>query len=218
MEPGTTNDHVPPEQMFPDPKPSDLITVPACSGCNKGFQKNEDYFRGLFGLTGAPIKQAEPEFWAKIGRGLQRSLAFNKTIADSLQSGTVVNTNGEKVGRRIKVEGNWHRVVNLIAKCVRGLYFFERSVALSPSIEIECPQYGDGPIDLKTLYSLTHHGKRGWPGVFEYRYRVAPDDPAASAWILTFYWTCVYTAFTGKVRIDQLQNKAIQANSRSSRR
>jgi hypothetical protein len=207
VQPGTTSDHVPPDQMFPDPKPSNLITVPACSECNKGFQKDEDYFRGLFSLTGAPIEHDAPEFWKKVGRGLQRSLALKKTIADSLRGGTMVNPDGEEVGRWIKVEDNWHRIVSLIAKCVRGLYFFETSVALSPSIEIECPQFADGPIDLGTLYALTYHGKRGWPGVFEYRYRVAAYAPTASAWILTFYSTCVYTAFTGRVCIDQLQNK-----------
>jgi hypothetical protein len=167
MKLGTTNDHVPPDQMFPDPKPSNLITVPACSECNKSFQKDEDYFRGLFGLTGAPIEHYAPEFWKKVGRGLQRSPALEKTIANSLRISTMVNPDGEEVGRCIKVEDNWHRIVSLIAKCVRGLYFFETSVALSSSIEIECPQCGDEPIDLGTLYALTHYGNRVWPGVFE---------------------------------------------------
>ena len=201
---GTTSDHVPPEQMFPDPKPSNLITVPACSGCNKGFQRDEDYFRSLFGIIGAPTEQDEPEFWAKVGRGLQRSPALQKTITDSLRSGTMVNPDAEEVGQWTEIEDNWYRVVALIGKCVRGLYFFEMSRALPPAVEIECPQRGDGPIDLGSLYSLTRHGKRRWPGIFEYRYRVAADDPTASAWILTFYWTFVYTAFTGRVHIDQL--------------
>lgn len=210
VRPGTTSDHVPPDQMFPAPKPSDLITVPACSECNKGFQKDEDYFRGLFGLTGAPIEGDAPDFWAKVGRGLERSPALKKTIADSLRTGTMTNTDGEEVGQWTEVEGNWHRVATLIQKCVRGLYFFERSEALPAATEIDCPQYGDTPMDLDALYSLTRHGKRGWPGVFEYRYCVAADNPTASAWILTFYWTCVFTAFTGKVRIGQLQRSRIQ--------
>jgi len=181
--PGSTNDHVPPDQMFPDPKPSNLITVPACDECNKGFQKDEDYFRGLFGLfgvIGAPIEREAPDFWDKVGRGLERSPALKRTIANSLRSGTMVNPGGEEVGRWIEVEDNWHRVAALIAKCVRGLYFFENSLTLPPTVEIQCPQRGEGPIDLGTLYYLTRHGKRGWPGVFEYRYRVAADDPTAS--------------------------------------
>ena len=89
---GTTSDHVPPDQMFPDPKPSNLITVPACSECNKGFQKDEDYFRGLIGLTGGTqIEKDAPEFWEKVERGLQRSPALKKSIADSLRSGTMIN-------------------------------------------------------------------------------------------------------------------------------
>ena len=211
QKPGTTSDHVPPYQMFPDPKPSDLITVPACCECNKGFQKDEDYFRALFGLTGAPIQYHAPEFWSKVSRGVQRSPALKKTIADSLRTGTMVNPDGKEVGSWINVEDNWHRIVSLIAKCVRGLYFFEMGMALSPSVEVECSQHGNGPIALETLYELGHHGKRAWPNVFEYRHRVAADNPEASAWILSFYSTFVYTAFTGEVNIDHLQNNEPEA-------
>jgi hypothetical protein len=209
MKPGTTNDHVPPDQMFPDPKPSNLITVPACYECNKGFQKDEDYFRGLFGFIGPPIERNAPDFWAKVKRGLERSPALQRTIADSLRSGTMVNPDGKKVGQWIKVEDNWHRVTALIAKCVRGLYFFESSLALPQTVEIECPQHSECSIDLGTLYSSTRRGKRDWPGVFEYRYCIAADDPTASGWILAFYRRYVYSALTGRMQIEQLQNKRL---------
>jgi hypothetical protein len=47
-------DHVPGKQFFPDPRPSDLITVPACERCNEGFKLDEDCVRGilLFGRAG----------------------------------------------------------------------------------------------------------------------------------------------------------------------
>ena len=37
-----TRDHVPPDLLFPPPKPSTLITVPACRPCNQGFQKDDE--------------------------------------------------------------------------------------------------------------------------------------------------------------------------------
>lgn len=207
VNPGTTNDHVPPNQMFPDPKPSNLITVPACPQCNGGFQKDEEYFRGLFALTGATIEQEAPEFWEKVCRGLERSPGLKKTINDSLRAGTMVNPDGVEVGRWMTIEDNIERIVNLIAKCVRGLYFFEMSTPMSPSVPITCHLSRDEVVDLGTLYRITRQGKRSWPGVFEYRYTIEGDDPTTSAWIFTFYSTCVYTAYSGTDTDWMQQNK-----------
>ena len=42
--PATTRDHVPTRKLFPEPRPSDLITVPACAVCNNASSKDEEYF------------------------------------------------------------------------------------------------------------------------------------------------------------------------------
>ena len=43
----TTRDHVPPQGVFPDPRPTDLITVPACDICNNSTKLDDEYFRWL---------------------------------------------------------------------------------------------------------------------------------------------------------------------------
>jgi len=43
-QPATTRDHVPTRKLFPQPRPSDLITVPACATCNNASSKDEEYF------------------------------------------------------------------------------------------------------------------------------------------------------------------------------
>src|SRR4051812_30015103 len=40
-----TDDHVPPKNLFPYPRPSNLITVPACNDCNKSFSKDDEWLR-----------------------------------------------------------------------------------------------------------------------------------------------------------------------------
>ena len=40
-----TADHVPPKNIFPEPRTSDLITVPACERCNKSYELDDEYFR-----------------------------------------------------------------------------------------------------------------------------------------------------------------------------
>jgi len=49
-----TKDHVPPKGLFPEPRPSNLITVDCCYRCNQKFTKIDEEFR-LF--VSAPINR-----------------------------------------------------------------------------------------------------------------------------------------------------------------
>lgn len=40
-----TDDHVPPKLLYSPPRPSNLITVPACRDCNFGASHDDEYFR-----------------------------------------------------------------------------------------------------------------------------------------------------------------------------
>ncbi len=40
-----TVDHIPPKGMFPEPRPSNMLTVPCCMKCNQCFSKDDEYFR-----------------------------------------------------------------------------------------------------------------------------------------------------------------------------
>jgi 5-methylcytosine-specific restriction endonuclease McrA len=40
-----TRDHVPPKNLFPLPKPVNLITVPACKKCHSETSQDDEYFR-----------------------------------------------------------------------------------------------------------------------------------------------------------------------------
>lgn len=40
-----TKDHIPPKNLFPDPKPSNLITVPCCKKCNEEMSTIDESFR-----------------------------------------------------------------------------------------------------------------------------------------------------------------------------
>ena len=59
--PATTMDHVPPDGIFPDPKPTNLITVPACSKCNKGSSKDDEYFRTIIAIGAASYESSNAE-------------------------------------------------------------------------------------------------------------------------------------------------------------
>ena len=40
-----TKDHVPPKNLFLTPRPSNLISVPACKVCHENTSKDDEYFR-----------------------------------------------------------------------------------------------------------------------------------------------------------------------------
>ena len=49
----TTRDHVPPQNLFPQPWTNDLITVPACKRCNNYPSRDDEYFIWVLTLEGA---------------------------------------------------------------------------------------------------------------------------------------------------------------------
>ena len=39
-----TRDHIPPRNLFPEPRLSDLITVPSCRSCNETASMDDEFF------------------------------------------------------------------------------------------------------------------------------------------------------------------------------
>ena len=46
-----TRDHLPPKNLFLEPRPSNLITVPCCFACNNGFHDDDESFRAAVSLN-----------------------------------------------------------------------------------------------------------------------------------------------------------------------
>src|SRR5262245_49333630 len=68
-----TDDHIPPRNLYPDPPPDNLITVPSCRPCNGGTSKDDEYFRLCLtrreDLKGHPARDA---VWPAVLRSLGR--------------------------------------------------------------------------------------------------------------------------------------------------
>src|SRR5713226_1536877 len=57
-----TRDHIPPKNLFPDPKPSNLITVSCCATCNSKFSKDDELVR-IWASTGEFCSPAGKWIW-----------------------------------------------------------------------------------------------------------------------------------------------------------
>lgn len=83
--PPTTRDHVPPKGIYPDPKPANLITVPACEPCNSSTRLHDEYFRWLVATASPGSKEAKVLAKTKIIRGFRKRPALLRHVMSRAQ-------------------------------------------------------------------------------------------------------------------------------------
>lgn len=197
-----TKDHVPPKCLFPNPAPSNLITVPSCEPCNKGFSKDEEYFRAI--ITSLQGTEQHPEarklFETKITRGLERK----PKLASKVVSNVVpvdIYSGDKKIGTAPAYDVGGPEFDRVIVKILRGLLFHETGLIPTPEYIVKWNVH-DKPLPLppKLFNALKNHPVKTFGnGVFRYQVYITPDGPG-SFWLLSFYDGAL---FYGSIFIDQ---------------
>ena len=197
--PGLTRDHVPPKSFFPKPRPSDLITVPACRSCNREAGKDEELFLAAFMFGEAGVSLAGKKLWdEKLHRMYDKNRGLRRRIAKSMHSVDIFTPGGVFLGRGLGVRLEEERINRVVTKIIRGLYYHEYQEALSSSTEIMC-HFAQQPSDLSPVEKIVDQlqfGSRGWPDVFEYRFNRVEEKPEASIWLVRFFKTNVFWALS----------------------
>jgi len=195
-----TDDHVPPENIFPKPKSSDLITVPACKPCNRGFSLDNEYFRiAILGPAALRSPVARALWEGPVERGLRRSVDREAPFATEFllsrresevkdATGRVIGTS---VGRRIEPA----RIDRTVARIVRGLLWHKHryrlsrqaafNVTMGPRIGGAASEQPDYIADQILPADAPLRSIGG--GIFEYRYRILDNQLEHSDWFLRFY-------------------------------
>jgi hypothetical protein len=120
-----TDDHTPPENLFDKPKPSNLITVPACRKCHGPWSKEDEYFRLKIGFTqdvkNHPTAKANIP---KIQRSLHRPQArgFAQMYRDDLVLVNVMADHGIFVEQRLAHDVDLNRIFAVVERTIRGLF------------------------------------------------------------------------------------------------
>lgn len=121
-----TNDHVPPKNLFPSPRPSNLITVPACARCNAGASKDDEYFRSILlsidELANHPqVVRLIPKEHYALSRPEKKAtaLAFERSI----HKVEVVSAQGISLSKCEMRESETPRLCRVASRIVRGLYY-----------------------------------------------------------------------------------------------
>ena len=207
------DDHIPGKQFFPQPRPDDLITVPAHDVCNRRYKPDEDYLRAILLATDAGKTAFGDLLWQqKAKRALDKDKGLNNAFFRSVKNFTVVTPDRLPKGSRLGLVPDWHRVKTFVEKLIRGLYWFEYGSILPQSLHIDFPRGFIEDLPGNNPYlALTSPGKRGWAGIFEYRSWCGPVNPERSMWMFIFYGTNVFVAATCKP-----DDRALESRTRRS--
>ncbi len=197
-----TSDHVPPKAAFPKPRTSDLITVPSCEGCNKSFEKDDDYFKQHLALRRdiethprAAVLLAEVRrSWARPESGGLKAYTIGTLVRRTHPGAT--DDSPSELGQYIDSE----RIGRVLGRTIRGLYFHHTDLAIPPRYRARAVLSEAATPEFQIAFEsalLTSPDHTIADGMFAYSYAAAIDDPMSTMWLLQFYGDALFYAMTG---------------------
>lgn len=108
-----TRDHIPPKACFPKPRPSNLITVPACEDCNAGRSDLDDKFALFLALYVHGASEEGRALWSERAKRLFENRKFKKEVDDAV----------EIIGDKVKISLKFGQFLPIYDAIFRGLYF-----------------------------------------------------------------------------------------------
>lgn len=183
-----TRDHVPPKCIFPKPRPSNLISVPACEDCNqKAGQVDDEMFKAAIALQ---VKQRKSVENKKFVESALRTLENNRRLRDTLLGGRkptwVRNDNNELVETsKYLWPGNNHDAV--VGRTTQGLYYHHTRDSLfnlGCELEVYFFERGDSDVvEMAQSLQMRAVGNRQ----FTYAFAIPIEDPRRTLWLYEFY-------------------------------
>jgi len=205
-----TVDHVPPKNMFPKPRPNDLITVPACSTCNSSASKDDEYFRLTLCLseqvgTDANARQNRDTIFRSLER--DEAVGFRTALVADIRPVRIRTPTGLDLGTRLGFDVDLQRIFGVVERTVRGLFFHEAKRRLDPNYDVRIfsddTLIENSPEVLKELRNtiLIPLAQKSPTvianGAFHYRFQITDEDPSVSVWALSFYEGVSFLGLTG---------------------
>lgn len=192
----TTFDHLPPRAIFPKPRPSNLVTVPACLPCNHGASKHDEQFRVYLTMQTGQDHPQSKKLWKEHSMAtLRKNKKLHRTILKGMQPFEVRSDAGIYLGRRTGFLFPVDVYESVMERTARGFYYHHFGEILGARVRCEVRF-------LRSLDAEFLEFSRNWPtkdvgsGAVVYRYGRAADAPLNSVWVFQFYeahWALVET-------------------------
>lgn len=197
-----TTDHIPPKNLFPSPRPNNLITVPSCKKCNQKASKDDEYFRLVLSMR--QEVSGHPEI-LKNNEKLRRSLwrpeqkGFRVSFLNSLKNVDLYTPAGIYLGKTSAFRVDMKRVNAVIKRIAKGIFYEEKGIRLPDNYQIraycindiinEQPYFLGTLIIKRDIIPLTLQGKKQTvdENIFKYWYQFAIDEENSGVIIFSFY-------------------------------
>jgi hypothetical protein len=191
-EAATTRDHVPPKNLFPTPRPSDLLTVPACAACNNRSSEDEEYFVNvLLAHHKASGSHADILLAQRLGRPAKpRRLRAAFRLLKGVRSVPIYTPAGIYLGDAPAFRADIGRMGTVLSKVARGLYYAEYGERMPADRVVHSMVDPNGGL---TQHPVLQHVLRDGRGrsiggdTFEYRMQRASDVPGTGLCIMLFW-------------------------------
>jgi len=194
----TSRDHIPPKNLFPKPRPSNLITVPACDECNLETSMDDEYFRMVTVMRDDAHNHPDAKKgWKKAYRSLQRSIkrGHASKILETFKQVEMYTQGGIYLGNRIAFTIDYPRVEIILKKILKGLIYWSKKVSLPLNYRTNVfvlegfqEDFWNKPELTRYIeIALTQHPTVLGEDIFSYRYKYSDDDKFASVWLFEFY-------------------------------
>jgi hypothetical protein len=192
-----TDDHIPPKSLFPKPRPDNLITVPSCESCNKGFHLDDDYLQMLMQIGTKTAEHSELLKTKKTFiRGIHRkeSAGFRQSIMKNTSWSEVYTANGIYLGNALEHNVDWSRVERVIGRIIKGFFYKTKGIVLPSNFILQVqaipdPKNKEEKELIKYLlkpFAMQEETILG-NNIFSYRFIFDEKIDYQTAWLLCFY-------------------------------
>ncbi len=194
--PADDKDHVVAKQFFPKPRPTNLITLPTCTRCNRSHADDEELLRAFVVGRGYSHPAARRIWRERIMPSFENKPRFRSSLVAQLRPVDIRSEAGLYLGTADQLRVRKDRVDRVLAKMTRGLYLHHEDRELG-DVDFDTyldpqPNFWDA---LQKTFRMSIKAELG-DGVFTYWRGIAADEPDASVWFFLFYEHAMFVVVT----------------------
>jgi hypothetical protein len=205
--PATTRDHVTLRGLYREPRPSNLITVPACGPCNSAFGSDDEYFLRLALDWGASESGDGRAAADNRMRSMQRKQGrgFWRPFFATLKPVEVHSPGGIFLVNSLEFRLDTSRLQRTINRMIRGLYYHETKSCLPVGDYVRSLPYphfieqynNNSEAKAEMVVALGSLPAQFIGDAFAFRYAIMDPARQVSLWNLMFYRRIEFVGTTG---------------------
>jgi len=189
----------PPKNIFSQPRPHNLITVPSCYKCNLGSSDDDEYFRFSIAIREDLFEHQDiQKIYPNVIRSLDKpnKIGFRNSFLSTIREIESFTNAGIFLGYKHTYDVDFVRLGKVANRIVKGLYYHHLSKIIPQNYLVQSyvlegmkntPPHILYDIKKNVFEPLRKSKTYKIGDVFEYKYSCTNEDAFTSAWIMRFY-------------------------------